>query len=239
MNFFAKLLRSPAEVAEQCRSDRQLRELALGSIAVIIFGGALFGFAVGAHRGGLQMLFAAAKIPLVLLVTLAIAAPLLHAIKAALGEPWPFHRIVALSLAAAARASLVLVALAPVVWLVVTTPSISYHKAAAVSLGAYALGGAFALALLRTALGRRLIDFATLAGFVVAFFVVGAQTAWSFRPYLGRPSTDHLPFVRDREGSFVDAVYWTGRSAVGSYDQSRSHRWQQGRSGDARDRSAM
>jgi hypothetical protein len=47
---------------------------------------------------------------------------------------------------------------------------------------------------------------------------VGAQTAWMLRPFFGRPAEAHVPFLRHRESSFLDAVAKSARSSVGIYD---------------------
>lgn len=39
------------------------------------------------------------------------------------------------------------------------------------------------------------------------------------RPYLVRPRTEHIPFVRAREGGFADALYMSSRSARNVYDE--------------------
>ena len=47
MSALADLLRSPARVAERCREDREVRELALVSLGAIVLGAAVFGAAAG------------------------------------------------------------------------------------------------------------------------------------------------------------------------------------------------
>jgi hypothetical protein len=55
---------------------------------------------------------------------------------------------------------------------------------------------------------------------VGVFFAVGGQTSWILRPYLVRPRTEQVPFVRAREGSFADALLMSSRSARGIYKES-------------------
>src|SRR6185369_8517295 len=107
----------PAAIAHDCREDRDVRAVASTSLAAITLGAAAFGCAIGTFRGGVQVLYAGVKLPLVVLGTLAIAGPAFHAVAAALGRPWPMRSVVALALAAAGRASLLLFAFAPVLWL--------------------------------------------------------------------------------------------------------------------------
>ena len=58
----------------------------------------------------------------------------------------------------------------------------------------------------------------TAVAFMAVFFAVGGQAAWILRPYLGRPSEKHVPFLRASEGSFSDALFRSFRSARGIYD---------------------
>src|SRR5688500_1526155 len=102
------LLRSPAQAAEQCRADVDLRPLVLTSLAAVVAGSAASGAVVGSFRGGLQFLYAALKVPLALILALALCVPAFPALAAVFGRPWPLRSVVAISLAAAARASLLL-----------------------------------------------------------------------------------------------------------------------------------
>jgi len=227
VNALTDLLRSPARVAERCREDHELRELALVSLGAIVLGAAVFGAAAGSFRGGSQIALAALKIPIALVATLAIAAPAFHGLAAALGRPWPLRTVIALALAAAGRSALVLLALSPVLWLVVGS-GIGYHQAVLASVAAYAVAGWAALGVLLRGLGDGSGKLVTIGACVCVFFAVGGQTAWTLRPYLGRPRTEEMPLLRAREGSFADAVFRTSRSAVGIYDRTQQE-WQETR----------
>ena len=79
---FTALLRAPERVAEDCLHDRELPAIVRTSLAAIVLGAALFGGTLGTFRGREQILFAALKVPLALLATLAISAPAFHALAA-------------------------------------------------------------------------------------------------------------------------------------------------------------
>lgn len=213
----ARLLRSPGDVARACRDDdSDVRSIASFSLAATILGAAAFGGVVGSFRGGQQIIFGAAKVPIAVLATLCLAAPALHAIAAVLGRPWPLRSIIALSLAAAGRSSLVLLAFAPALWLVYDL-GMGYHSAALCASLAYAIAGFAALSVLVRGLGEGPGRITTALGFIAVFFMVGGQTAWILRPYLVRPRTTSIPFLRDREGSFVESVVMSLASANGRY----------------------
>jgi hypothetical protein len=213
----ARLLRSPGDVARACRDDESdVRAIASFSLASTILGAAAFGGVVGSFRGGHQILYGAAKVPIAVLATLCLAAPALHAIAAVLGRPWPMRSIIALALAAAGRSSLVLLAFAPALWLVYDF-GMGYHTAALCASVAYAIAGVAALSVLVRGLGEGPGRITTALAFVAVFFMVGGQTAWILRPYLVRPRTTSIPFLRDREGSFVESVLMSLASANGHY----------------------
>lgn len=214
-----RLLRSPGDIAACCREDREVRAIVVTSLAAIVLGAAAFGGVVGSFRGGAQIAYGALKVPLGMIATLAICAPAFHAIAAGLGRAWPMRSIIALALAAAGRSALVLLAMSPALWLLLDL-GLGYHGTALVAAIAYAIAGVAALGVLVRGLGPGAGRMLTAAAFVGVFFMVGGQTSWILRPFVVRPRTVHVPFVRDREGSFADAIYTTSRSAAGVYDRS-------------------
>jgi len=213
-NVLARLLRSPGDIARACRDDEpEVRAIAAFSLAAIALGGAAFGGVIGSFRGGVQIPYGALKVPLALLATLSISAPAFHALAAVLGRPWPFRSIIALALAAAGRSSLVLLAFAPALWLVLDL-GMSYHSAAVVASAAYGIAGLAAISVLVRGLGEGPGRLSTAIAFLGVFFAVGGQTAWMLRPYLVRPRAVSVPFLREREGSFTESVLTSISSAV-------------------------
>lgn len=218
----ARLLRSPGSIAAACRDDHpDVRAIASASIGAIALGAAAFGGVVGSFRGGIQIFYGAVKVPLAVLATLSLCAPAFHAIAAAFGRPWTMRSIIALTLAAAGRSSLVLLAFAPALWLVFDC-GLGYHKAAVISSMAYGAAGLAALSVLVRGLGEGTGRVRTALAFLGIFFAVGGQTAWILRPYLVRPRTPDVPFLRAREGSFSDAVFDSANSAGRYRDVNRA-----------------
>ncbi|MEM9695334.1 MAG: hypothetical protein AAGA56_22515, partial [Myxococcota bacterium] len=56
-----------------------------------------------------------------------------------------------------------------------------------------------------------------LAGIGLVFLSALAQTSWISRPYLVRPQTVDVPFVRPLEGGFVEAIATSFQSRRGRY----------------------
>jgi hypothetical protein len=217
-SILGRLLRAPGDIASCCREDREVRDIARVSIASIVVGAAAFGAVIGSFRGGVQIFYGALKVPLAILATLAISAPAFHALAAALGRPWPMRSVVSLSLAAAGRSALLLLAFSPAVWLLFDW-GLQYHGAAVLASVAYLVASLAAASVLVRGLGEGRGRLLTALGFVCVFFAVGGQMSWILRPYLVRPRTEGVPFLRAREGSFADAVLTSSRSMLGFYPQ--------------------
>lgn len=218
-----RLLRAPSDIAASCREDRDTRAIALASLGAVALGSAVFGAVIGSFRGQEQILYAAIKVPLAMLITLALSAPAFHALAAVLGRPWPMRSVVALVLASAGRSSLVLLAFAPVLWLLIDL-GLGYHASSVAAWLAYAVAGLAALGVLVRGIGAGPGRALTALAFVAVFFAVGGQAAWILRPYLGRPSEKTVPFLRAREGSFSDALVRSFRSSLGIYDRAAPRR---------------
>jgi hypothetical protein len=215
-----ELLRAPREVAAKIGEGQALRAFARLSIASIVLGMAAYGGTAGSARGGAQIAYAAAKMPLVALLVLSLVAPVLFGAARALGRPMALAQAAALVLAATARMSLVLLALAPILALLLTLTG-DYHHVVMLSTLGFALAGLSGLSLFWHGVDRgdgRLL----LATLVVGVFtVVGAQSAWVLRPWIARPSAP-IVFVRPPESSVVEELLRSTRSAAGDYDAQRA-----------------
>jgi hypothetical protein len=186
-------------------------------VASVLVGAGVFGAVVGAFRGGAQVAYCAVKVPLALLGTLVVCTPAFVAIARATGTRMDARDVVALTLGACARFALVLACLAPVVWLL--EDWCGYHRMVLLSFAACAVAGLAAGALLFRGLLRRPGSGAAAGvAFVAVFGLVGAQTSWLLRPYVVRPQTLQVPFVRQLEGDLPEAVWMSLRSSLGIYD---------------------
>jgi hypothetical protein len=215
-----ELLRAPREVAAKIGGGQSLRAFARLSIPAIVLGMAAYGGTAGSARGGAQVIYAATKMPLVALLVLSLVAPVLFGASRALGRPIAFAQAAALVLAATARMSLVLLALAPIVGLLLTLTG-DYHDAIMLSTLGFALAGLSGLSLLWHGIGRgdgRLLLAVLVVG---AFALVGAQSAWVLRPWIARPSAP-MVFMRPPEGAVIEEVFRSARSATGDYDAERA-----------------
>lgn len=213
-----QLLRDPPGALQRIRDARDLASLARAMIVTVALGAGIFGAAMGAYRGGLQVLYAGVKLPLVVLLTTAVCAPALTALNASLGRQACLRRDLSLVLSALARTSLVMAAQAPIVLLAVRV-GISYHSMILLVVACSVLAGGVGLALFLR--GLHLSQSRSMTAVALAlltiFGVVGTQMSWTLRPFVVRPRTPETPFVRAVEGSFFDAVVTSSMSARGLY----------------------
>lgn len=211
------LLRAPGEIARRCLAGRDLPTLANASLLAVAAGGAIFGATLGLSRGGLQVLFAAVKVPIAMLLTLVLMAPALYALANVHGRDWSLRATAALMLSATARACLVLLSFVPVL-VVAHDAGVGYHALAFGSALAYGVSGLAAVGVLLRAIGKGTGLVPLAASLSLCFALVGGQSAWILRPYLGRPAQASVPFVRAPEDAFIDRVLTSARSATGDYD---------------------
>jgi hypothetical protein len=213
-----QLLRDPRALLERIDRGEGLATLARAMILTIAGGCALFGAAMGAHRLGIQVLFAAVKLPLVVLATAVVASPALTALNSALDRPADLRKDLARVLASMALGSLVLAALAPIVLLAVTQ-GVQYQGIALLVVMCSLVAGAIGSSLLLRALFSSPKGVIPVAAVLLAVYaVVGSQMTWTLRPWLLRPRTEGVPFVRSLDGSLLDSVMKSLDSARGVYD---------------------
>jgi hypothetical protein len=157
-----------------------------------------------------------------MVATMLLVVPAFHTIAAGLGRPLSFSGTIGLTLAAAGRGALVLVALSPMVWLSFDR-GLSYHPGVLLAATCYAVAGLAALDLVLKGVGFDARGFAIVSVFAAVLFATGGQTAWMLRPFLGRPSDATVPFFRQRGSfSFMDALQQSSLSSVGVYPVERA-----------------
>lgn len=230
------LLRDRAGMLARIRAGADLRPILATMVATIAVAMAIVGAALGSYRGGAQIAYAAIKLPLVLLGTAALSAPALSAIGAALGRRARLSADLTLVMSSLAFGALLLAACTPLIMLG-RALEVGYHRMIVMTVGMFVIAGLAALRMIvqgtaaEQATGWR----ASIAGLCCVFALVGGQLAWALRPYLVRPRTQDVPFVRMVEGSLVDAIAATINSARGIYEHRETPRdkWRRFFSGDA------
>lgn len=230
-----------ALVGEIAGGER-LRGVALSALSTIVVGAGAYGFAFGIWRAPEQAIFAAIKLPAVVisvvLVTTLINTMLAWLLRAKLG----LRQSAVCILVGMASTSAILGALSPIaifvalnvtspdpslVGMPLTAPRADAANRAAQSLllfhvGAIAIAGVFGnlrlFALLSRLGGRRDIALRVLAVWLGIELLAGSEISWLYRPFLARPHRA-LEFMSSEmfEGSFFEEVADACVHALGTF----------------------
>lgn len=195
-----RVLVSPGELVLERGGARHVPLL----VALIAVSAMAFGAATGARTGGAQLVFAALKMPAVLLVPLLIAVPAARAVASVYGWQVSFEQAVLAGTVGAARTAVVAAALAPAVWLIGDVSS--YGGAKAIVAMALLFSGAVGLPVVARGLVPSEADWrpglratACALAVLVVFGAVAAQTGWLLRPFVVSP-TETVEFLRGGGG---------------------------------------
>ncbi len=214
-----ELLRARDSLRARIMAGEDLEVIAKAMMVCVLVCAGAVGASVGLFRGGVQVVYAAVKVPLVLLLATAAVAPVYSSMKAALRHEVSLREDFAMVLCSLALSCLVAAALSPLLLLSILN-GIDYHTLIMSFVGLFALGGVAGYVFFFKALnaqvvrGHRLIAVTLLT----TLAMVGCQLGWVMRPYVVRPKTDDVPFMRAIEGSFLDSVARSFDSARGIYD---------------------
>jgi hypothetical protein len=197
------------EFLKNLMEEKQLKAYFVNSNLAIAIFSAVYGAIMGFYAGGLQIIYDAIKIPLLLLISLYITVPSYYVLSSLLGGKITFRQMVVLLLSGVTVMSVVLLALIPVnLFFILTTANATYTTYAFIvllNIVIFALAGLFALAYLLkgfiTLYSGAEWTFAFLIGSII-FMFVGTQLAWVLRPYF-----HYYPeFIRPVEKNFYVAV---------------------------------
>lgn len=214
----ASVLRDPAALVQHLEDPEHLREAIVPLLGIAAVGAGIFGVVVGGYRGGLQVPYAAVKMPALLWVPVALTLPACRAFFAAAEIEVSWNRMAAAGLVAMARTAVLAAAAGPAIWLVYSLQP-SYHFAVlflALSLGLVGLPGLSVLARSMPKGGRNRWMAVLASVFVLA--ISTAQTGWLLRPFIARPAGE-VTFLRAVEEDVFSSLGATGRSATGDYSQ--------------------
>ena len=183
---------------------------ALGSLAVnVLVFGMIYGAVLGTFGGVAgeriwQVIYAAVKVPMLLIVTFLIGLPSFFVLNTLLGLRRDFAEAIRALVATQAGLAIVLASLAPLtaVWY---ASSGSYAAALRFNLLMFALASFGAQGLLRgyyrPLIRRNRRHRWMLWTWLVIYAFVGVQMAWTLRPFVGAPDMDVQFFRREAWGN--------------------------------------
>jgi hypothetical protein len=195
------------------RDDGQSRPSLMFAGLIVAFGG-IYGVMMGSYGGvrGLQMLYSAVKLPLLLGVTFVISLPSFFVFNTLFGVRSDFRASLRALLATQAGLTIILASFAPFTafWYISFA---DYEAAKCFNLAMFALASFCAQRLLRR-FYQPLIDRdprhrTMIRVWLVIFSFVGVQMAWLLRPFVGRPDA---PTTFLREDAWGNAYIHVGRT---------------------------
>ncbi|MBI3858376.1 MAG: hypothetical protein HY293_22050 [Planctomycetes bacterium] len=207
----AAVLRAPGAFIRDLRIERNLAGYSGSLILTTILFSAAYGAILGMFQPGLQTIFAAAKLPLVVLGTALLCTPTFYVFNGILGSKFTFRQTLAAVLWLSAAVALVLVAFAPISWFfTVSTRGAGFLTFLHVFV--FFIASVYGIHSLNTA--RKYLDHLEtrhtpihgaflLLWFVIVLFVA-LQMAYYLRPFL-EPLPDHRFFLGER-GLFLEAL---------------------------------
>jgi hypothetical protein len=220
---FTALLRGELPALRHWTADWRTPNL-LRDATVVVIGAGCFGAALGCWRAPEQALFAAIKLPLIMLLT-AAGNGLLNAMLAPLlGLQIAFRQSFLAILTSFAIAAAILGAMSPlaafIIWnappLTVGANNSTTHAGVLLLLVAtIAFAGIAAnlrlLQLLRALAGQRAAAGRVLLAWLAGNLFLGSQLSWIMRPFIGSPGLP-VQFLRDDalNGNFFETVLRSG-----------------------------
>lgn len=195
---FNELLTRPLNLLERARGGGEVSPWRLLAGSVVAY--AFYGAAAGFFQGGEQIVVAALKAPLVILLALLICLPSLYVFSAVGGAEWTRRSFLAVVAGFAGTLALVLLALLPVNWLF----SVSSRYVSSATLLQFFLW-IFALGLAWRFLGRSLRALGAggaLILWLLLFCIVSLQTTTLLRPILERK--EGAPIFVSGKKSFLE-----------------------------------
>ena len=177
-----ELLIRPLAFLDRARDGGQASPFLIIAVSTLCY--ALYGAAAGFFQGGDQILVAALKAPMIILVALLLCLPSLYVLSAAAGAEWTRRSFLAVLAGFAGTLALVLLALLPINWLF---SSSSRHLGTATLLQFFLW--LIALSLAWRFLGKGLQATGARGGMILWLFlfcVVSLQAATVLRPVLSR-----------------------------------------------------
>ncbi len=234
------LVRQDAAFVERLRRGERLGEVAFASVLTIVLGAGAYGVAFGIWRAPESALYAAIKLPLVLLGVSAVTALASAMMAPALRAKLSLRQTVVCILVSFAVTSAILGSVAPIAILFaecapsidpravglaatdpIARPSIAVAQALVLMhtsvIAVAGIAGVVRLLGLLSKLGDPpVVVRRVLVSWIAMQFLVGAELSWIFRPFLGRP---HVPtcFLTDEafDGSFFEEIALLGRATFG------------------------
>lgn len=208
LSVIGAILKSQEVVAQDLAAERNTAAYLKGLFLATFVLAAGYGAVIGLHAPGLQTLFAAAKLPIVLLGTAILCTPTFYVFNSILGSKLTLPQTLVLVLLLTASTGVILAAFAPIAWFfTVSTSGVPFlvvlHGLIFLIASGYAMRfiGATRAILNGLTGGRESIRRSFLRLWFLIVLFVGLQMAYTFRPLIV-PG----PFHTGERGLFFEGI---------------------------------
>lgn len=206
-----RFIRNRESVYDDIKSEQNIWEYLIASTLATVLFGALYGGVMGLYAGGIQILFDAVKIPLLLLIAVYVSLPTFFVLNGILGGELSLRQMAVLFMVCITVMATLLIAFLPVtLFFMLTTPErtfATYAFTVLLNVFFFMISGITAVSYLLQGFSRihgenrRWVPAMIIGSGVLAF--VGTQLAWVLRPYF------HLSevFISPPSGNFYIALF--------------------------------
>lgn len=204
------LLREREYILEKIYREHDLdRQIRYFSLYTFLFS-AIYGFSLGMFVGGMQILAALIKIPLLLFGSLFICLPALYTLNILFGIKLTFKQTLTMLLASTYLMSVMLGSLSPILLFFITlTATKSFISSLNIIM--FGISSVFGLRLLW--IGMRYLTVRShyhirshiVKIWYIIYVVIVAQLAWILRPFIGEKG--HFEIFREIEGNVYLSLY--------------------------------
>lgn len=219
VQLIASVLKSPVALVEDIEARRSLGVDGPRLLLLLVAAGAVFGAVAGGYRGGPQVALAAIKLPFLLLIPTLLVLPALRGLWAMCEVELEYSRVALAGLVGATRTAMLAAAAGPLLWLAYGVDP-GYHTVVLLFAGLLVAAGLPGLLVVARAVptggrGRWMAATASVALLGVATM----QTGWLLRPFVLRPKTEDVTFLRPIEQDIFSALETTALSSLEIYDE--------------------
>ena len=209
-NTLNSFIRDRETVYKNLKAEKHLRPYFLVATTMTLLFGALYGVVMGVYAGGIQILFDAIKIPLLLLVVVYVSLPTYYILNGIMGGAISLRQLTVLFMISISVMATMLIAFLPVtLFFILTTPERSFAAYAftvLLNVFFFAIAGLTAVSYLLSGFNhihgpnKKWRPAMFIGSGVLAF--VGTQLAWVLRPYFHQS----LIFIAPPSGNFYIAL---------------------------------
>lgn len=204
------VLRAPEHLFARIAEDQNLASMVGYFVRWTLVFALIYGAAVGFFAGGWQIASAGLKMPVLILLSLAICLPALFTFNVILGSSLSFLQCAAVLSMSAYLTATILASFAPIMLFFVISAG-GHDFVTLLNVAMCAIAGFFGVMWIWRAMsslaetGETEPNMTILRIWMLIYGFVGAQMSWILRPFVGDPESFAL--VRRIQSNFFDAVW--------------------------------